>query len=31
MGRPKIRVRRLRYAVGGTEILRGVDAEMPGR
>ena len=29
MVRPKIRVRGLRYAVGGAEILRGVDAEAP--
>ena len=28
MGEPKIRVRGLRYAVGGTEILKGVDAEV---
>ncbi|HEV2745354.1 MAG TPA: ATP-binding cassette domain-containing protein, partial [Rubrobacter sp.] len=27
--RPKIRVRGLRYAVGGAEILKGVDAEVP--
>jgi len=26
---PKIRVHGLRYAVGGAEILRGVDAEVP--
>ena len=30
MERPKIRVHGLRYAVGGTEILKGVDAEVPG-
>lgn len=29
MERPKIRVCGLRYAVGGTEILKGVDAEIP--
>lgn len=29
MERPKIRVSGLRYAVGGTEILKGVDAQIP--
>ncbi|CAA9441227.1 MAG: Phosphate transport ATP-binding protein PstB [uncultured Rubrobacteraceae bacterium] len=29
MQAPKIRVQGLRYAVGGVEILKGVDAEMP--
>jgi ABC-type methionine transport system ATPase subunit len=29
LGEPKIRVRGLRYAVGGAEILGGVDAEVP--
>ena len=29
MERPKICVFGLRYAVGGTEILKGVDAEVP--
>ncbi|MEJ7843714.1 MAG: phosphate ABC transporter ATP-binding protein [Rubrobacter sp.] len=29
MGRPKIRVSGLRYAVGGTEILKGVDVQIP--
>lgn len=29
MDRPKIEVRRLRYGVGGTEILAGVDALVP--
>ena len=30
MGHPKIRVSGLRYAVGGAEILKGIDAEAPG-
>jgi ABC-type methionine transport system ATPase subunit len=30
VGPPKIRVHGLRYAVGGAEILDGVDAEVPG-
>jgi ABC-type transporter Mla maintaining outer membrane lipid asymmetry ATPase subunit MlaF len=29
LDRPKIEVRRLRYGVGGTEILAGVDALVP--
>ncbi len=29
MGRPKIRVSGLRYAVGGAEILKGVDVQIP--